>query len=152
MKTTASSLPVHTVAAKVTPQDRPEQRIGLVGPARQAVRGDGDDGDDDRANAVEDRLHPGHAAVRDVRDAERQHHQERREDEREPDQRCPQHAAVEIADRHRRLRRQGAGHDLRERDRQVVGGLVDHLAILDEVAPHVSDERRRAAETDATPA
>ena len=61
---------------------------------------------------------------------------------------APSDAALEVSDRHRRLRGERTGHDLRERDRQVVGGLVDELSILDEIAPHVADERRGAAEAD----
>ena len=101
-----------------------------------------------RADAIEHGLHPRHPAEGDVQRAQAQDHQKRRENEREPNERRAHDAALEKSDRHGRLGGKRTGHDLRKRDRQVVGGLVDQLPILDEVASHVADKRRRAAETE----
>ena len=129
-------------------EDRPEQGITLVRSSRQSIRGDGDDGDDDRADAVEHGLHPRHPTVGHVQRAQAEDHEKRRENERQANESRAHDAALEVSNRHGRLGGERTGHDLRKRDRQVVGGLVDQLPILDEVASHVTDKRRRAAETE----
>ena len=54
----------------------------------------------------------------------------------------------EIADGHGELRRQRPGHDLGERQTQLVLLVVDPAVALDEVALHVADERDGSAEAD----
>ena len=55
---------------------------------------------------------------------------------------------LEVADGDRRLRRQGTRHNLGEGDGEVIGTLVDALAVVDQVPTHIPHERRRPAETD----
>ncbi len=54
----------------------------------------------------------------------------------------------EEPDRECGLRRERPGHDLSEREREVVRLFVEDSPALDEVSAHVSDERGRAAEAD----
>ena len=129
-------------------EDRPQKGIALVCSSRQSIRGDGDDCDDERADAVEHGLHPRHPTVGDVQCAQAEDHEKRRENERQANEGRAHDAALEVTNRHGRLGGERTGHDLRKRDRQVVGGLVDQLPILDEVASHLANKRRRAAETE----
>ena len=118
--------------------------------ARQLVGGDGDDADDRGGDAVEDGLHPPQAAERHVERRQREHHQKRRQHKRQPDQRGAQDAVGEVADRDGELGCQGAGHDLGERQAELVLLVVDPAAALDQVALHVADKRDRPAEADRT--
>ena len=68
-------------------EDRPQQRIPFVRTARQPLRGDGNDHDDRRADAVKHRLHPPTSRRSDIESAEAKHHQERRKNQCQPDQR-----------------------------------------------------------------
>src|SRR5690242_7685279 len=47
-------------------EDAPEERITLIGTARQLIRSNGDDGDDGCANRVEECLHPPQTTIRNV--------------------------------------------------------------------------------------
>ncbi len=129
-------------------EDAPEDGVTLVGAARQAVGRHRDDGDDDGPDAVKEGLHPGEAPEGHVQPGQGEHHEEGRHDEGETDQRGAQHAPLEVADGDRRLRRQGTRHNLGEGDGEVIGPLVDALAVVDQVLAHIPHERRRPAETD----
>ena len=129
-------------------EDAPQERIAFVGAPRQAIRRDRDDRDHDGADPVEEGLHRGKAAVGDVQPGDGDDHRERRKDERETHERRSGYAVLEIPDRDRRLRRERARHDLRKGEREVVRLLGDDLALLDEILPHIADERGGAAETD----
>ena len=72
-------------------EDAPENRVPLVGPARQAVGRDGDDGDDDSPDAVKESLHPGESPKGHIQPGQGEHHEEGRHNEGEPDQRGAQH-------------------------------------------------------------
>ena len=61
---------------------------------------------------------------------------------------APSHAGLEISDGHRGLRGERPRHDLRQSDRQVVRGLVNELARVDQVVAHVPNERGRSTEPD----
>ena len=77
--------------------------ITLVCSSRQSIRGDGDDCDDDRADAVEHGLHPRHPTVGDVQRAQAEDHEKRRENERQANEGRAHHAALEVSNRHDRL-------------------------------------------------
>ena len=117
--------------------------------AQELPRRAHDDADHRRAHAVERRLHPAEAAVGDVDRAQRQRHQERGEDERQPDQGGARDPAVDVAQAHGELGGEGPGRELREGQALHVVLLGEPRAALDEVALHVADERHRPAEAQA---
>ena len=124
-------------------EDAPQQRIPPVDLARQLVGGDGDDGDDGGTDAVEDGLHPPEPAVGDVERGKDEHHQERGQHERHPDDGGAEHALREVADGDGELGGQRTGHDLGERQSELVLLVVDPLPALHQIALHVADQRYR---------
>ena len=127
--------------------DHPEQLVSADALCRQLVGADGDDADDRRTNAIKDRLHPCQAAVRGISHAERQHHQERRQHERDPHQRRSQHACAHVAQINRQLRGQWAGRQLCQGESLDIIFTAHPSPFVDEVLLHVSGERNRAAES-----
>ena len=129
-------------------EDAPEERVALVGRARELVCRDRDDADDAGADPVEKRLHPPEAAVSQVSNRDRQDHQKRGHDEGEADQRGAQDAVLEVADGDGELGGQRAGHDLGQRQSKVVLFFADPLPLSDQVAVHEADQRDRTAEAE----
>jgi hypothetical protein len=129
-------------------EHRPQQRITLVGRARQLVGCNGDDRDHRGADAVEERLHPPQAAEALVGNRDPHDHEERGHDECEAHRRRAQHAALEVAKGDRELRGERARHDLRERDAEPILVLVDPAPPLDEITVHEADQRHGPAEAE----
>ena len=120
---------------------RPQERITLVGRARELVGRNGDDRDHCGADAVEERLHPPQAAEALVGDRDPDDHEERRHDERETHSRRSEHTALEVAKGDRELRGERARHDLSERDAEPILVLLDPAPPLHEVAVHEAHQR-----------
>ncbi len=105
-----------------------------------------DEHDDHRRDPGEHRLEPRPGAVLLVEPGQPQHHEERREDERDPGEDQPLGARPHPPDVHRDLGRVGTGHEVGEADELRVLGVVDPALALDEVVTHQRDVRGRAAE------
>src|SRR6267143_1430735 len=118
----------------------PEEEITGQRHPHQLERAAGDDGDDGRADAVEDPLHPGKAAVGYVEDGKRQHHRERRGDESDADERRAKDAGANPPQVDGELRRERSRRQLRERQALDVILAGNPAASLDQVALHVSSE------------
>jgi hypothetical protein len=73
-----------------------------------------------------------------------------REHERQRDGGRAERAGLEEAEPHRELRRGRPGHRLREPEPLAVLGLGEPLALLDEIALHVPNERDRSTEPRGT--
>src|SRR5439155_10298979 len=118
----------------------------------QLPRAPGDDRDHRSPDAVENALHPREPAVAEVERREREHHEERRQDEGDAHQRRPGHAGAHPSEVDRELRRERPRRELREGEPLDVVLPRDPAALVDEVALHVADERDRSAEAECAEA
>src|SRR5207249_11929672 len=118
----------------------------LVGGARQLYRRDGDDGDDCRADATEERMDDRRSLMFDVDHGRSGDQQERWCDEGHGYSCRADDPSGEEAEPHRELSSERAGHRLREREPLSVLVVVEPAPLLDQIAVHVADQRDRTAE------
>ena len=129
--------------------DRPQQFVlpDILG--RELVGTDGDNADDRGADAVKGGLHPGQTTVAHVSPADGEHHKKGWQDKRNADHRGAHDAEMHVPEIHGELRSQRTGHELRQRQSFLVVVVGDPMALLDEIAIHVSNERYRTTEANA---
>ncbi len=132
--------------------ERPQQPVLADRFRRELVRADRDDPDHRGADAVEHGLHPGESAVGDVSCSDSDHHEERRQHEREPHQRRSEDAVVDETEVDRELRGERPRCELRKGQPFAVILLGNPLALLHEIAMHVAHQRDRAAEAESAKA
>ena len=125
---------------------RPQQRIALVGGARQLHGRDGDDCDDRRADSTEQRVDDRRPLVFDVDHGRGRDEQERRRDKRHGHRRRTDDASRQEAHPHRQLGGQRTGHRLGERESLAVLVIAEPTSLLDQVPMHVAHECDRSAE------
>src|SRR5258707_372934 len=79
-------------------------------------------------------------AVADIGQAEVDDHEKRGEDESDPHERCADDSIMDVTEIDRKLRGQGAGHELGEGEALLVIGFGDPSPLLDQLAVHVAHE------------
>src|SRR5439155_18942910 len=100
-------------------------------------------------DAVEPSGHPWEATVEQVSPRDGHYHEKGWQDERNAGH-CGAHDSVmHVPEIHRELRGQRTGHELRQRQSFLVVLVADPVALLDEIAIHVTDERDRTTKADA---
>ena len=127
------------------PEDRPQQAVGGEREPRQLHRAPRDDGDDRGPDPVERAPHPRQAAEAQVGHGDRDHHEKRRQHEREADEGGAGRLALRPAQVHGELGGEGSGRELRQREALAVLLGCEPSALLHQIALHVSDERDRSS-------
>src|SRR2546425_2230470 len=127
-------------------EETPEELIPAQRHPHEFQHAAGDDGNDGGADPVEQPLNPRQPAETDVQLGEDEHHEKRRADERERDQRRAELAGVHPTEVHRQLRREGPWGELGKGEALLVLLGTDPSALLYEVLLHVPGERDRPAE------
>ena len=129
--------------------DRPQQLVPADILGGELPGADRNDADHRGTDAVERSLHPWEATVAQVSPPDGHYHEKGWQDERNAGH-CGAHDSVmHVPEIHRELRGQRTGHELRQRQSFLVVLVADPVALLDEIAIHVTDERDRTTKADA---